>query len=354
MSITEIINTIFGRGSNNIDNTNNTPEKKSKTDSVFYEETAPVNGQIDETFFQGNVGDCALLSSLYALSLTDNGKQAISNSIKLNKNSSGQTNSYDVYFEGVDETYNITQKELDDAKRFNGDYKNERVYSHGDDDVTLLELAAEKCFEESDNSELRFLVDNYTTLNEQDKLQGVNPAAVTYLFTKEATENIIKGDIELKTRFVPCMDYSINDVNNNQVNFKEGGEYRARTKRGNELLIDDVINNVKLVIPYNEFYQKVYEKNNEEARIKSEKLLKDLEQNKGNKIVVFATSKNENVIDVNGNVIKLSGPHAYCISEVKDGVVTLINPGNTSEEIKIKQSRLLNLDKYFMYGLDLN
>lgn len=81
---------------------------------------------------QGARGDCWLLSALNSISYTQEGKKAIENAITKNED-----DSYSVTFEGINQTYNITQEELKEA-RTSGEYSN------GDNTVLLMELAVQK------------------------------------------------------------------------------------------------------------------------------------------------------------------------------------------------------------------
>ena len=336
---------------------NEIPRDNGEVDSIFKFNNSNANGEIDVDFSQGNIGDCALLSSVYSLSLSEEGFNAIKDAITINVNSAGEVESYDIYFEGVDETYNITQKELEKAKEYHGNYETERVYSRGDDDMTVIELAIEKCFEKSKDKELRNLVDNYTNLNKDDKLNGVNPAAVTYLFTGEKSETVIKNDGTLKKTFIPCSTYNVKDADGKDVTFKEGNEYTAKgiTEDKSYIYIknpDDADNDI--VLPTEEFLSDIYLPNIDEANKKSLELLNNFENDNDNSMLVFATMGMENVIDENGDTIELVGPHAYCVAKVADGVVTLKNPHDTSKDINIPIDNLLSLEMFNLYNLDFD
>ena len=65
-------------------------------------------------------------------------------------------------------------------------------------------------------------------------------------------------------------------------------------------------------------------------------LLEQFEKNGGKDVAMCASfGENTNVQDINGNTVTLIGPHAYSIKEVKDGICTLINPWDSSQEIKV-------------------
>ncbi|MCD7879908.1 MAG: C2 family cysteine protease [Candidatus Gastranaerophilales bacterium] len=106
-----------------------------------------INGEIDEPVYQGKTGDCWFLSGILSLSYTDRGQEILKNAISQNDNGD-----YEVYFKGMDKTYTITQEELIAANNATIDGVNK--YSSGDDDMLLLELAAEKLYQEIYNDDI--------------------------------------------------------------------------------------------------------------------------------------------------------------------------------------------------------
>ena len=59
--------------------------------------------------------------------------------------------------------------------------------------------------------------------------------------------------------------------------------------------------------------------------------------------------------DVNGKKVTLVGPHAYAVKEVKDGIVTVINPWNSGKEIKLDYSTFTNsFDQLYLTDLSDN
>ncbi len=323
--------------------------------SIFASSSGNANGKIDEPFSQGNIGDCALLSSVYSLSLTEDGAKAINDAIKIKKAPNGNTEGYEVYFTGIDKTYTVTPEELEKAKEFHGDNKTERVYSRGDDDMTILELAMEKCFNDSDDPTLRDLVDNYSSSNLEDKLNGVNPSSVSYLLTGKIADTVIKPNSELRKTFIPCATYSIYDRDGKELCLEEGGKYTAKgLSRDKSYIYFENPNdkNNDIIVPTNSFIQDIYIPNIEEASQKTYQLMEDFEENNDNSMLVFATMNPETVTDVDGNKLELIGPHAYGVSDIEDDVVTLVNPHDSSEPIKIPEENLLSLDRFYLYGLD--
>ncbi len=97
-----------------------------------------INGKIEPSK-QGELADCYFLAQINALAGTNFGKTAIKNSITDNDDGS-----YTVSLKGADKSYKISKQEILYAKTLTQDGYN--VYSKGDDDVLLLELAFEKYY----------------------------------------------------------------------------------------------------------------------------------------------------------------------------------------------------------------
>lgn len=99
-----------------------------------YEPENGANGKVDESFRQGNAGDCWLLAAINSISATPNGAKILEDSLKVNDDGS-----IDVTFKGLNLTYNVSVDELQETKG---------KYSTGDIDVRAIEIAAEKYFKE--------------------------------------------------------------------------------------------------------------------------------------------------------------------------------------------------------------
>jgi len=142
--------------------------------SVFGKDKG-VNGEIDEAVFQGNTGDCWLISGILSMSYTDDGAELIKNAIT--KNDDG---SYTVKFDGVDKEYTITEDELESANKkgfLEGLGVKKSEYSTGDDDVLLIELAMEKLVNE-----------NEIPIQTVDGITGGSAYYFYQLFSKNAVE----------------------------------------------------------------------------------------------------------------------------------------------------------------------
>ena len=99
-----------------------------------YELENEANGKVDESFKQGNIGDCWLLASINSIAATPKGAKILNDSLKVNDDGS-----IDVTFKGLNLTYNVSADELKEKKG---------KYSTGHIDVRAIEIAAEKYFKE--------------------------------------------------------------------------------------------------------------------------------------------------------------------------------------------------------------
>ena len=113
-------------------------EKSKENDkSIFREQKETgANGKLDEVIYQGEYGDCWLLSGILSMSYTESGSKVIQESITANDDGS-----VDMYFEGIDKSYTITADEI--AKE-NKPINSKSMYSRGDDDALAVELGIEK------------------------------------------------------------------------------------------------------------------------------------------------------------------------------------------------------------------
>ena len=88
-----------------------------------------LNGKIDKNFKQGNTGDCWLLASIKLLSRSSKGLKILNDSIHIDKNGNAI-----VHLQGVDKTYKISRKEIENSKEL----------STGDSDVRAIEIAVNR------------------------------------------------------------------------------------------------------------------------------------------------------------------------------------------------------------------
>lgn len=317
-------------------------------------EAANANGEIDSIFGQGNLQDCVLLSTVYGLSLTEKGSDAIRDAISINRDENGNVTGYNVTFKGTGESYHITQDELNQAKTKEDDA---RKYSYGDDDMTILELALEDCFEQSEDQTLRYLVDNYTDLNADDKLHGVNPASVTYLLTGEKAEWYdVRDEDKMTKRFFANENYTVKTKDGKEEFTFETNEYYkllGYSADKTSIKIEDIKNNRTVSLDYDDFVNNAFKKDVEDDKNSAKEKLENFSEDS---VMVFAVKSGNNIVKgSNGEDIELSdSSHAYAVSNVKDGIVTLVNPWNSGQPLHITMESLLNLNEYYVYSLDFD
>lgn len=118
-----------------------------------------INGLI-EGFEQGQTGDCWLLSSLQALSNTEEGQKILKDAIQINDDGT-----YTVKFNGADWAINITDADLRAAR-------NSGQYSNGDDDVLLMEVAMQNYLTQVRNGDIQTSSADITATAQEG---GINP-----------------------------------------------------------------------------------------------------------------------------------------------------------------------------------
>lgn len=112
---------------------------------TIVEEINGVNGIIDEPVSQGHTGDCSLITAVLSLASTEYGREIIKDSIEPHDDGT-----VTVHFKGVNKSYEISQEEIE-AHDTDDNLKDE--YSNGDNDMLVIELAAEKYDKEKNGRE---------------------------------------------------------------------------------------------------------------------------------------------------------------------------------------------------------
>lgn len=225
------------------------------------------NGKIEDSK-QGNTGDCWLLSSVNALSYSDKGKQIIKNALEYDEN--GTT----VHLKGVGDYY-VSNDELQEAEK--AKKLNSTLYTNGDDDMLVFELAVEKVRKD--------IVEN-GTLD----------------FTKEALE---EGRIScFLTDSVPMARNTMLD----------GGT------------ADEALYYITGKKPEFEFLDISHK----------DKMIDDFIKDDNENLVMAANlSSDREIKDIDGNDIKLSGPHGYSVKAADKNSVTIVNPWDSTACISI-------------------
>ena len=251
----------------NINNETYIPQTNQSNTTQLFE----INEKI-EASQQGYVGDCWLLSGLNSLSYSEKGQKLINDAITPNDDGS-----YTVTFAGVGKSVNVTQQDLLNAR-------NSGIYSTGDDDVLLMEVAFEKIIDQIQSGKIKISGDT-TNLSFMTKdagqissIDGGWLSDMIYLLTGDELEFITN-----KSSFTGFLD----DMEENPQNYV-----------------------AKLSFPSSS----------------------EGETDDYNKIT-----------DIYGNVIYTlgSGGHAFAIKSVQDGTVTIVNPHDSSKEYTISYEELI-------------
>ncbi len=332
------------------------------------------NGEIDNPFYQNDIGDCGLLSSIYAMSCSEKGAEHIKNSIKSSKDKDGK-NIYNITFSGINETYSVSQDEIDKAQND----KNGRKYATGDNDVTLIELAVEKCITNSNDNLIRDLYpkknDNENSFGASkgtDYLRGISANLIDYIFTgntggrnkfeKKDFENVI----QTSSTIFSDKELNIQDIDGKDVTIKKNKVYDI-VSRNDDGTID--IKTPKKFLQASKTYtidpMQLYDADYNNFKSNNDDfashIIDNYEQDKNSKSLVWANMEDyesdedfySKVKDVNGNEIELAKQHAYAVSNVEGDVITLVNPWNTGEEMKFNKEELFDLDNYQLYDLTM-
>ena len=213
-----------------------------------------------------------MLSGLNSLSYSEKGQQLINDAITINDDGS-----YTVTFAGIGDSVNITNQDLKQARQSG-------LYSTGDDDVLLMEVAFEKILDEIQNGNIKISGDttnlSFLTADEGQisSLDGGWLSDMIYLLTGDDLEFITN-----KSSFTEFLDKM-------------------------EANPDDYV--AKLSFP---------------SSAEGE------------------TDDYNTITDIYGNEIYElgSGGHAFAIKSVSNGVVTIVNPHDSSKEYQISYDELI-------------
>ena len=342
-----------------------------------------VNGKIDKEYFQGMSGDCALLSALYSASTTEQGQKAIEEAITINKGFFGQVKSYSVYFKGIDETFTITKKELEEAEKISRAQRGS--YSDGDDDVLLLELAWSKCTQEAQDK-LKSLRYSYQSLG--TGLNGVDQLKFLYCLTGAKYRNVhyeaqyanLQGKLnapKIMETFENQTEFNFREI----ANLEEVSPEYSLTCNGFEFNQKDVYEIIQKPSETEDNVITIRNKTTkEEATFDAQSLAEDFGSahvTQETKEACFEAGYKEALDstfltlstgwyvgeapecymnDINGEPIKIIFSHSYAVKSIDENKIVIINPHDTTKEIIFSKEELKkHLDVFdFMYYDFLN
>jgi len=272
--------------------------KCPKENSVFKN----LNGEIEPTK-QGQIGNCYALAGVNALSYSEEGKKILKQSIKYNEN----TCNAEVTFKGVNKTYEITPKEFQSATGFFGSA------SSGDVDMNVLEIANNKFrldVKKSDGKGFNLPKDLFNPERikkspDNNISDGGTACELTYLLSgnecewnKFADRNGLTGDAlkqkddEIKAKVSATLD----KIEKNPKEYV--GTVAINTPTAEQA---KMLSKYKMILP--------------------------------DPILGLFKAKQNAIVE----------RHGYSIKSVKDDVVTLINPWDAAQEIKMAKKDLLDL-----------
>jgi len=265
-----------------------------------YHDDGTKDGVIGNTKQRGT-GDCWLLSGINALSYTEAGREAIKNALEYH-------NGYTTVHTAAGD-YNVYDEELAQVRSYANILS--RQYSTGDDDMLILELATEKLIDDYivgnialpnsiSSSNYGFISrmgdENGLTRTDKSSIRGTFSGALYYMLTGKEFE---------------C--YSNSDSINQKLD-----EYQNNT-------------NGDLVITA-------------ASSFKGEKE-GDTERSDGYLLRKFT--------DLNtGEETELINTHGYSVKSVDNDTVTIVNPWDTSKEIRISREDFV--ENFYIQSLDLS
>lgn len=260
-----------------------------------------INGKIED-FKQGKTGDCWLLDGLKGLANTEEGARAIKDSIFQD-----QDGNVHVTFQGVNESYAFTPKEIIDAR--------ERL-STGDDDVRVIELAVEK--------HRKQLLD-----------RGIKYEDHVEQFNRELGSRVGYGTNEspLKAGYASEIYFLLTS--------KDKFDYFEQAPIKREETLVHRINNFLFGPPQKPPTPKPKENNismsNDNIRTDLNSYLTLIQQNPG-QYACSVTFQEDNRIATH----PIYDHHAYTVTSVDNAYVTIVNPKNSSRELKVTRNDFIS------------
>jgi hypothetical protein len=292
-----------------------------------------INSDIDEQVKQQGTGDCYLLATLNSLEGTDTGKEIIKNAIQDNGDGS-----YTVNLSGVNMAYTFSNEELEaaeqeEAKKLDNDGSvvgsGSGLYSKGDDDAMLVEMAIEKFRQEL-----------------YDGTIVPDSSWPSYVSTTASSSDIEAGKSALSSGGMNQVLYLLSGISTNQVSSAEDISTTLDTiqedieKNGAEYAI---YAGVSASQAYTEDKNGDYYINDDKKYVK----VSDSTPANAKRYSFNGVGKNTTYITLKGvdddsskdiNISNNStGNHAISITNITDDTVTIINPWDSDKEITVSR-----------------
>ncbi|MBQ9245397.1 hypothetical protein IJ182_03920 [bacterium] len=206
-------------------------ESENYTGEVLHSYNGDIDGDIGYTR-QGYIGDCWLLSGVTALNFSEQGQALLKNAVTYNDD-----DTYTVNFKGIGTEIKITKEELEDAK-------NTLIYSQGDDDMIILELAFEAALDKIQSGEIEVTNDHpKLTVNDNEgdllsSLDGGFFEDVIFLLTGDNVQQVSHKDENSNEKFDEVLDKLQNNPESISVTLGFLGE-----DLNQQVVITDIDNN---------------------------------------------------------------------------------------------------------------
>ena len=342
---------------------------------AYYDSKYNVNGEIDTEVKQGQMEDCGLISLIYSVAQSEKGKQIIKNAISQNINDNNQQDGFNVHFKGLDETYTITQEEIDSALDKQLDYymdKSKYFYAQGDKDMVLFELAWNKCCINNSQALNDIKNQNIYHFRNSEYPEGLSGTYQYQLFyaliggnfnenptyidaeikevcetaKKQRKESIQKqlsesnefklSDFSITQEYIRCF----NSANEIELELNSSDSYKIINENSEEDVV--IVKNINTGKTYsvnkNELIDTMVGMSSAEE---TEKLF-DIEYQRAldSDVVTLGTNSNCSFFDINGEKVQLVANHKYGIKSINENQVVLVNPWNTEEEIILSKEKL--------------
>ncbi|MBQ8635249.1 hypothetical protein IJX73_01750 [bacterium] len=307
-----------------------------------------INGKLDEEYYQGERGDCVLLSFFESMSATEKGAKLIENSISSVENEDGYIEAYQVYFSGIDKYYEVSTKEISDNlvnKYTSNTGYSYRIsppsnYSYGDIDALLLELACEKALKENTHYSKEDVLSNvdddllYKLYMGEEGNLAKDKGKSSYYYVDTRTSNL---DFDFEYGIFPNKDFFATDIEGNTIEFEQEKDYSTTYNHfSKENTFTITQGDESYLFNVEDFINTYYgEKGCEIDPV--------LDSNFENEFITLSTYDEIDTTDTFGNDIYLYNEHMYAVKKSDEDTLILTNPHDARENITLDKETLKNL-----------